>query len=41
MTMEIEMYSELELLIMKDMMELDFDPLNINDIQLYWERILG
>ena len=41
MTMEIEMYSELELLVMKDMMELDFDPLNVHDIQLYWERILG
>ena len=41
MTMEIKMYSELELLVMKDMMELDFDPLNVYDIQLYWERILG
>ena len=35
------MYSDLELLVMKDMMELDFDPLNENDVQLYWERILG
>jgi hypothetical protein len=40
-TMGIKMYSELELLVMKDMMELDFDPLNVYDIQLYWERILG
>ena len=39
--MEIEMYSELELLVMKDMMALDFDPLNKEDVQLYWERILG
>lgn len=35
------MYSELELLVMKDMMALDFDPLNKEDVQLYWERILG
>lgn len=35
------MYSELELLVMKDMMDLDFDPLNEADVQLYWEIILG
>lgn len=34
------MYSELELLVMKDMMELDFDPLNEADVKLYWERVL-
>jgi hypothetical protein len=39
--MEIEMYSELELLVMRDMMNLDFDPLNEQDVKLYWERILG
>jgi hypothetical protein len=39
--MEIEMYSELELLVMKDMMDLDFDPLNEADVKLYWEIILG
>jgi len=39
--MEIEMYSELELLVMKDMIELDFDPLNEADVKLYWETMLG
>jgi len=39
--MEINMYSELELLVMKDMMELDFDPLNEVDVTLYWEMVLG
>lgn len=35
------MYSELELLVMKDMMELEFDPLNEADVTLYWEMVLG
>jgi hypothetical protein len=35
------MYSELELLVMKDMIELDFDPLNEVDVNLYWEMVLG
>jgi len=39
--MEINMYSELELLVMKDMMELDFDPINEADVKLYWEMVLG
>lgn len=34
------MYSELELLVMKDMIELDFDPLNEEDVKLYWETVL-
>jgi len=38
--MEINMYSELELLVMKDMMELDFDPINEADVKLYWEMML-
>ena len=38
--MENKMYSELELLVMKDMMELDFDPLNEVDVNLYWEMVL-
>ena len=35
------MYSELELLVMKDMMEHDFDPLNEADVKLYWEKALS
>lgn len=35
------MYSELELLVMKDMIELDFDPLNETDVTLYWKMVLG
>jgi len=38
---EVKMYSELELLVMQDMMKLDFDPLNEADVTLYWEMVLG
>ena len=33
--MEVK-YSELELLVMKDMMEDGYDPLNPEDVQEYW-----
>jgi hypothetical protein len=36
-----EDYSELELLVMSDMMELGYDPLRIEDIQSYWESKLS
>lgn len=38
---EVKMYSELELLVMQDMVKLDFDPLNEADVTLYWEMVLG
>lgn len=34
-------YSDLELLVMKDMMDLGYDPLKIEDIKAYWELILA
>jgi hypothetical protein len=33
-------YSDLELMVMEDMMSLGYDPLNIEDIKLYWEFML-
>lgn len=35
------MYSELEILVMKDMFKLGFDPSNPKDVQYYWEIMLG
>lgn len=34
------MYSDLELLIMGNMIDLGFDPLSEEEIKLYWERLL-
>ena len=35
------MYSDLELLVMQDMIDNDFDPHSIADVKAYWEMILG
>ena len=39
--MKLEIYSDLELLVMNDMILLGFDPNNQNDIRKYWEMLLN
>jgi hypothetical protein len=34
-------YSDLEFLVMEDMMKMGYDPLDNEDIKFYWELRLG